>query len=75
MSIAHSTLQDSPCAVQTPAGWFTLLHTPAKGTAVAVGVRGDFEATCGTCHQPVVQFWIDGEDDRYGRWSGWVVQP
>ena len=61
-----------PCGVVSPAGFLEFIHTPG-GTKQ--GFDGDeFTATCTNCGAEIVQFWIDGEDDRYGRWSGWTFK-
>lgn len=31
------------------------------------------EGTCATCKQQVECFWIDRDEDRPGRWSGWML--
>ena len=63
----------TPCAVITPAGFVAYIHTPSERTMTQDHVTGEFSATCSNCGQTVICFYLEGEDDRLGRWSNWFV--
>lgn len=72
MSAMHADLMDHPCAVRTPAGWFRIEHTPLART-VKVEDLHTRTATCATCDEPLVRFFIQPTEDRLGHWTTWVT--
>lgn len=54
------------------------LHTSVRRTSktLTLGMVGYYQdriGICNNCGQHIRQFWVDGDEDRRGRWSKWAV--
>jgi len=50
-------------------------HTPFTEaiSEISRNFGSDQYTFCEECEQDVTRFWLDGDDDRLGRWSKWEV--